>query len=116
MRREIAFIGAMEAAESVLKPIRDALDVYLGPFVASLDPLLVWGLFYRILGFIYFLAFASMTRTLLPLAGSRGVTPIRDILSKARSDFRSWRRFLYFPTLLWISTADWFMRLLHLTG
>src|SRR5262249_34717592 len=82
----------------------------------GLPPLLVWGLFPRLLGLVFFLSFASLFRQVVPLAGAGGISPIRPQLEKIRADYPSWRRFLYFPTLLWLRADDWCLRLLCVLG
>jgi len=88
-------------------------------FISSLDnlsPFLIWGLFPRLLGVVYFIAIASLFHQVTPIAGSRGMAPIKPQLQKIRADYPGFRRFLYFPTLLWLKADDWFLRLLLATG
>ena len=73
-----------------------------GP-LGSLAPELVWGLFTRALGLVLLISFASLARQIVPACGSRGPVPIGIRLNKIAQDFPTWRRFYYFPTLLWIS-------------
>lgn len=81
-----------------------------------MDPLLVWGLFPRLLGVVYLVAFASLLGQVVPMAGAAGVSPIRPLLRKVRSDYPLWRCVLCFPTLLWIRADDWCLRLLVVLG
>jgi hypothetical protein len=76
--------------------------------VESLDiaPTLVWGLLTRGLGVIYLIAFASLYRDVLGIAGSRGHTPIAPQLAAIARDFPSAARFVRFPTLLWLGASD----------
>lgn len=69
-------------------------------------PSLALGLFVRALGVIHILAFASLASQILGLVGSRGISPVKPTLDAARRDFPGWRRFFFFPTLLWISAGD----------
>src|SRR5262245_33346873 len=82
----------------------------------NLSPLLVWGVFPRLLGLVYLIVFASLYRQVLPFAGSKGISPIKEQLLKIRSEFPAGKRYFYFPTLLWINAEDWFIRLLMMVG
>src|SRR4051794_712847 len=77
---------------------------------AAMTPPLVWGLFPRLLGLVYLIAFASLLVQAVPLAGADGVTPIKPLLRKIREDYPLWRCLLGFPTLLWIRSDDWCLR------
>lgn len=79
-------------------------------------PLLVWGMFPRLLGVIYFIALASLCRQVLPIAGSRGISPVGQMLAQMRRDLPLHRRLLHFPTLLWISSSDRALRAIVLLG
>src|SRR5262249_55486108 len=78
--------------------------------------LTIWGLFPRLLAVVYMIAFTSLIHQALPFAGSRGISPIKSQLLKIKSDYPAYRRFFYYPTLLWIKADDWFIRLLILVG
>jgi hypothetical protein len=84
--------------------------------LADAPPELIWGLVSRGLGLTYFLSFASLATQLLPIAGRRGITPIAESLQAIRRDFPAWKRFFYFPTLLWISDGDAFLGALPWIG
>ncbi|HXT14769.1 MAG TPA: lipase maturation factor family protein [Gemmatimonadaceae bacterium] len=75
-------------------------------------PTLIWGVFLRLLGLVYLLAFASLSLDAPASIGARGVLPIAPLLSRIRQDFPSWRRFVWFPTLLWLGASDRRQRLL----
>lgn len=81
-----------------------------------LDPLLVWGLFQRGLGLVYVISFLSLSSQVLPCAGERGAMPVRRALERITRDFPGPRRFLYFPTLLWLDPSDRMLRGLTLLG
>ena len=81
-----------------------------------LDPLLVWGLFQRGLGLVYVISFLSLSSQVLPYAGERGAMPARRVLERIARDFPGPRRFLYFPTLLWLDPSDRMLRGLSLLG
>jgi hypothetical protein len=76
----------------------------------------VWGLFLRLLGVVYLIAFGSLRGQILAIAGSRGISPVSGTLAAARRDLPGWRRVARFPTLLWLSSSDWMLRALVLSG
>ncbi len=86
------------------------------PGLDDLSPLLVWGLFPRLLALVYLIALGSLFRQVVPLAGAEGLTPVGPLLDKIRADYPSWRRFVYFPTLLWLGSSDRALRLLVIIG
>jgi hypothetical protein len=80
------------------------------------DPLLVWGLFPRLLGVVYLIALAPLYTQILPIAGEKGILPVGQLLRRMRRDLPLWRRLLHFPTVLWLSSSDRFLRALVLVG
>lgn len=76
----------------------------------------IWGLFPRGLALIYCIALGSLYGQALPFAGKSGLRPVRDHLAKIAEDYPSWRRFFYFPTLLWLKQSDNFLRFIILAG
>ena len=82
----------------------------------GLPPELVWGLVPRIVGALYVIAFLSLSSQVLGLIGSGGISPVRAQLSAARGHYPGLRRFVRFPTLLWISQHDGFIRALPWLG
>ncbi len=87
----------------------------MGDF-ALLDPLTVWGLFSRGLGLAYAISFLSLSSQVLPYAGEHGALPVRRVLARISRDFPGARRYLYFPTLLWLDSSDRMLRGLTLVG
>jgi hypothetical protein len=87
----------------------------LGTFWSA-DPLLVWGLFQRGIGLILLISFTSLAFQVVPGVGARSILPVARRLAQLRRDFPTWRRVLYFPSLLWITQKDWFLRALPITG
>ncbi|GAB3166940.1 lipase maturation factor family protein [Telluribacter humicola] len=83
---------------------------------ALLDPATVWGLLLRGLGLIYFIAIVQLYHQVLPLAGSMGASPIGPKLAQIRLDYPGWRKWLYFPTLLWLDHSDRFLKGLVVLG
>ncbi|HEX4473561.1 MAG TPA: hypothetical protein VH142_00715, partial [Polyangiaceae bacterium] len=82
----------------------------------SLAPLLVWGLFERGIGLVLLISFASLSVQVVPAVGKGSILPIRRRLEKLGKDFPTWRRFFYFPTLLWIDASDGMLRGLTTVG
>ncbi len=73
--------------------------------------------FLRFLGFVYFIAFFSLSQQLGPLIGANGLLPAHLYLDQiaAVSD-GNWAAFQAVPTLLWLHSADWFMYALCCMG
>ncbi|GAB3504675.1 hypothetical protein GCM10027341_35350 [Spirosoma knui] len=88
----------------------------LDTVLEGLTPELVWGLFLRGLGFVYFLALVQLYHQAIPLAGKRGISPVREKLNRIRADYPGWRHWVYFPTLLWLNASDRFLKGLVLLG
>ena len=95
--------------------------------------LLIWGVFVRAFGLVYLIALTSLWEQVIPFgasavlhrwsdcatasaAGSRGLGPSRMLLASFKRNFPTWRRFLYFPTLLWLNSSDFMLRLLVTVG
>ena len=78
--------------------------------------LFIWGLFPRFLVLIYLIAFLSLWRQVVRLAGAGGIQPITPLLRKMRADYPGLRRFVFFPTLLWLRSDDCCLRLLVAAG
>lgn len=76
---------------------------------ASPPPTTIWGLVSRGIGLVYLVSFVSLGPQVLPIAGRRGITPIADALRVTAEHFPTWKRFLYFPTLLWVNASDGFL-------
>jgi Lipase maturation factor len=81
-----------------------------------ISPAVVWGLIPRFIGVLYVIAFGSLIPQLTLLIGSEGLGPINLRLARARQDFPGLRRFLDFPTLLWISDSDRTLRVIPWLG
>lgn len=80
------------------------------------SPELIWGIFTRLLGVIYLIAFGSLFGQITTLVGARGIMPVESKLAAMRRDFPGLRRFLYFPTLLWLVRSDRALRVLVAVG
>ena len=70
------------------------------------SPELVWGIFGRVLGLIYVIAFGAMIPQILPLAGSKGMTPLSPQFKALRRDCGPVWRFWWLPTVLHLSHSD----------
>ncbi len=68
-------------------------------------------LFLRCLGLIYFAAFVSLGMQVLGLIGSNGILPAGAFLSEAHKQFGP-AGFWLLPTLVWISSSDFFLQTL----
>jgi len=83
---------------------------------SSTTSLLVWGIFPRLLGLVYLIAFIPLLSQVVPIAGARGITPVNQVLARARRDLPLHRRLLHFPTLLWVRSSDRSLKTLVLVG
>jgi hypothetical protein len=93
-----------------------AYDARVEVLADPLSPTLVWGLFQRGLGLVFLISFTSLAHEVVSTAGRAAVIPIAPRLAKFKEDFPGWRRFLYFPTLLWLSSSHAMLRALTLVG
>ena len=82
----------------------------------ALAPESVWGLVPRLMGVIYVVAFASLSRQVLGLIGSRGIAPVAQQLAAARANLSAPACYLEMPTLFWLNRSDAFVRALPLLG
>ena len=80
------------------------------------EPTLIWGLFPRGLGLVFLISFVSLSGQVLFAGGTKGMLPAHRRLAKIAEDFPTWRRFYYFPTLLWINCSDAVIQTLPLVG
>src|SRR6266571_1571599 len=71
-------------------------------------------LFLRLLGLIYFVAFASLATQIKGLVGSKGILPATDFLA-SRSRWGV-QRFYRIPTLCWFNSSDGSLLFLSWTG
>ncbi len=71
----------------------------------------------RLLGLVYFVAFLSLARQLLPLIGQHGLLPAGHFLTRVEAHFGSrLESFLQVPSLFWIDASDPFMVFMAWTG
>lgn len=90
------------------------MDIFLRLSEARAD--LVWGLVSRGIALVYFISFASLSWQVLPTAGKNGITPIAESLGAIERDFPTWKRFVWFPSLLWLHRGDAFLAALPWLG
>jgi len=81
-----------------------------------IDPLIIWGLFPRLLGFVYLIAIASLYNQVLVFAGSKGIQPFHLQLKKIKEDYPGIKRFFYFPTIFWFNASDRSLKMLVVLG
>lgn len=74
------------------------------------DPLLVWGLFPRLVGVVFLISFLSLRGQVVALAGPDGAVPLELRLRKLRDAFPLWRCLVHYPTFFWISCSATMMR------
>jgi hypothetical protein len=84
--------------------------------LATPPPELIWGLVSRGLGLVFLVSFASLLVQILPIAGRHGLLPIHDALRAVERDFPTRKRWLYFPSLLWLNASDNTLRALGWFG
>ena len=90
------------------------LDLLMpSPVVA---PALVWGLVTRGIALAFAVTFASLMREVVPIAGRDGIAPVRELHAAIRRDFPAPARWLYFPSLLWLSDDDRWLQALPCLG
>ena len=82
----------------------------------SLSPEVVWGLYTRGLGLVFLVSYASLVGQILDTSGRRGGFPAWRLLARIRADFPAWRRWLHFPTVLWLNDSDAMLRALTWVG
>jgi len=68
--------------------------------------LLIWGLVPRAIGLVFLIAYGSLWFQILPLLGSRGISPVGLQLKRLREDLPLFSRLRLNPSLLWIAHGD----------
>jgi Lipase maturation factor len=92
------------------------MQEWLALLRAGVAPELVWGVLPRIVGGLFFVAFASLATQILGLSGSRGISPVREQLATMRAHYPGPGRFVRLPTLLWLDASDFTLRALPCLG
>jgi hypothetical protein len=72
-------------------------------------------LFLRLLGVVYFIAFASIAVQITGLVGGHGILPARQYLDAAHSYF-GWTAYAGLPTVFWFGVSDGALRLVSWVG
>jgi hypothetical protein len=68
-------------------------------------------------GLVLFISFLSLSGQVVVSAGKNaGVGSVARRMAKIREDFPTWKRHIYFPTLLWLNNGDVMLRALSLVG
>jgi len=71
----------------------------------------------RLLGLVYFVAFLSLARQILPLIGAHGLLPAATFLDRVAAHFGSrLDGFLQFPSLYWLNVSDTFLIVMAYAG
>lgn len=65
---------------------------------------------------MFLISFASLSFQVRRNAGRDGGLPVTRRLARIRQDFPTWRRFFYFPSLLWLSDSDAMLEALTIVG
>lgn len=76
---------------------------------------LTQGLFIRLLGLTFLIGFLSLYVQIPALYSSKGISPINNLLNYVEKRFKK-KPYYLLPTLFWISSSDWFIKTLGLTG
>ena len=80
------------------------------------EPLFVWGFFVRCLGLVYFIAISQLYWQVIPIAGAQGINPVSLKLKQIKRDFGPVKKWVLFPTLLWLNNSDRFLKGLIILG
>ncbi len=75
-------------------------------YVGPPEHRLVRWLFLRLTGGIFLIAFTSLGRQVLGLYGSRGISPVRDMMGSERLREMGPERFRLIPSVFWLGASD----------
>ena len=92
------------------------MDYLLEQLATESSRLLVWGLVPRGVGLIFLIAYGSLWLQILPLLGSRGISPVALQLKRLREDLPLLARLRLNPSLLWIAHGDTALRVYIAAG
>ena len=87
----------------------------IGPVVEPASYARVQWLFLKVLGAIYGVAFFSLATQIVGLIGSRGILPVSLYLSRISETFGA-SRYWNFPTVFWIGSSDFALKLVCAAG
>ena len=82
----------------------------------KVDNDLITSSFLRALGLLVAFQFYTTSRQLKPLIGTNGIEPVEHLIAVFRRDHGLLIGFLKLPTIFWVSSADWFIRLVPTMG
>lgn len=77
--------------------------------------LLIWGLLSRGIGLMFAISLFAYSRQAVSFGGKYGLTPFKDTMRNWKRDFGI-RAYLYYPTLFWINSSDFFLWFLPFLG
>jgi Lipase maturation factor len=86
------------------------MDYLLEQLATESSRLVIWGLIPRAVGLIFLIAYGSLWSQILPLLGSRGISPVGLQLNRVREDLPLLARLRLNPSLLWIAHGDTALR------
>ncbi len=66
----------------------------------------IWGIAARAVACVYMIAFGTILAEVIPLVGSKGITPIGPRLEHVRKYYGAKTAWLRHPTLLWLNSSD----------
>ena len=72
-------------------------------------------LFLRGLAIVYLVAFVSFLPQINGLIGSNGILPVHNYLDAIHGEYGA-KAYLYFPTLAWLNSSDFFLHILAWVG
>ncbi|WP_224362457.1 lipase maturation factor family protein [Hyalangium versicolor] len=75
-------------------------------YVGPPEHRMVRWVFMRLLGGTFLIAFTSLGRQVLGLYGSRGISPMRELLNPERWEDMGPRRFHLIPSVFWLGASD----------
>lgn len=64
------------------------------------------GLFLKVVGFTYLLAFVSLIREVKGLYGSKGILPVQSYLDHLRRSYKGKKIYFQLPTIFWFDASD----------
>lgn len=77
---------------------------------------LIYGIFLHSFALLYLYLFYQLYYQISAYASSTGIWSFESNIKSIGRDFRSWRKYFYFPTLFHLSSSDWFIKNLLVIG
>lgn len=78
--------------------------------IINISPEQVWGIFPRLLGLVFLIAFSQLFPQMYALGGENGINPISDKLKAIKTDFPGLKKYILFPGVQWLGSKN-----IHLT-